>query len=288
MSRPPRATCPGTWFHVINRGADRQDLFHDDGDHLAFEQLLAESVERFDVEIHAWAQMTNHFHGLVRCDTTAMSAMLHRLCGSYAARYNHRYERTGPLFEGRFRSVQVTTDEQLLQTSRYIHRNPGSIVGSRALANYRWSSLGPYVGTRRSPTWLCTSTLLARFGEDPDAYRAFVESPQPSDAEVGEGERVGTVRLDDVERAVARSADVDVARLRESRRSVVNQPRLAAILLMTERRLATTAEIADRYGMTSPTSVRAAARRARVLRSADPAFATLWQRANDALNGRCD
>ncbi len=277
------------WFHVINRGADRQDIFHDDADHLGFEHLIGDAVDRFGIEIHAWCQMTNHFHGLVYCPDDVLSETMHRICTVYAGRHNHRYERTGPLFEGRFRSKVVASDAQLLQTSRYIHRNPADIVGERAMVAYRWSTLGAYVGSRPSPCWLRTEHLLEQFGGDATRYRRFVEERQPSDDErVDPFSDRPAIGAADVDRAVARAAGVGVESLFESRRSVVNQPRLAAILLMIERRVALAADIAVRFGMSSPTSARTAARRARVLRSSDASFAGLLERATRELDGRTD
>ena len=274
------------WFHIHNRGADRQDLFHDDADHLAFETLLADAVDRFGIEIHAWCQMTNHFHGLVFCPDDVLAETMHRVCGIYGGRYNARYRRTGPLFDGRYSSKPITSDEQLLQTSRYIHRNPSAIVGDRALAAYRWSTLGAYVGSRAAPVWLHTAFTLRLFHGDRDRYRTFVGEEQP----LGVPDRIDggcrVVDLDDVECAVAEAARVPREQLHESRRSVVNQPRLAAILLMSERRIATATAIAAHFGLGTPTTARTAARRARVLRESDPSFRRLVERAAAVLDRR--
>ena len=276
------------WFHVYNRGADRQDLFHDDADHLAFEALLADAVDRFGIEIHAWCQMTNHFHGLVFCPDDVLADTMHRVCGIYGGRYNQRYRRTGPLFDGRYSSKPITSDEQLLQTSRYVHRNPSAIVGDRALAAYRWSTLGAYVGSRPAPVWLHTAFTLELFGGDRAGYRAFVDEERPSEGSQGPDGIVRVVGLDDVERAVAEAAEVPRALLHESRRSVVNQPRLAAILLMSERRMATSVGIASHFGLASPTTARTSARRARVMRESDESFRRLVERAAALLDSRPD
>ncbi len=281
MPRQPRLRGPDTWFHIIQRGADRQDIVHDDGDRLGFENLLGDAVDRFGLEIHAYCLMTNHWHALAHCPDDVISEAMHRVATIHAGRYNHRYARTGPLFEGRFRSVLIETDAQLIQTSRYIHRNPSPIVGTGALAAYRWSSLGPYVGARPAPPWLTTSHVLGEFDGDPGRYRAYVTTPQPSD------ERVAAAPADDptwlslasIEAAVAHAAGVEVAALHESRRGEQNIARLVAIMLMAERRSANAAAIARWFEMGSASSARAAARRARALQAADPSFRQLCERA---------
>lgn len=272
------------WFHVVNRGADRQDIFHDDADHLTFESLLADAVDRFGIEIHAWCQMTNHFHGLVHCPDDVLPETFHRICSIYAGRYNRRYARTGPLFENRYKSKPVIDDSQLLQTSRYIHRNPEPIVGPRALAAYRWSSLGVYLGSRPAPDWLTTGFLLDQFANDPAKYRAFVEHGPPCDeVAVMFDAGANTPSIDDIVEAVAAAADVDVTALYRSRPPIANWPRLAAILLIIERRVSTAPEVAEHFAMGSATTARTAARRARVQRAADESFRQLVERAADRL-----
>jgi REP element-mobilizing transposase RayT len=275
------------WFHIINRGADRQDIFHDDPDRLGFEALFADAVERFPMEIHAYCLMTNHVHALVHCRDDVVSEAWHRIATIHAGRFNHRYERSGPLFEGRFRSVPVTSDAQLLQVSRYIHRNPAAIVGDRALSAYRWSSYGAYVGGRTRPGWLATAAVLGQFGGDAARYRSFVSTPQPSDPRVRAWDPGDALPLAiaAVEATVADVAGLTVDELHRSQRGVRNDARLVAVLLLTEDRIATAPEVAVWFGLESASSARAAARRARVLRSAEPAFRRLWERARAELGG---
>lgn len=270
------------WFHIFNRGVDRQDLFHDDCDYRAFEELVADAVDRFGIEVHGLTLMTNHFHALVHCTDDRVSESMQRIQAIYAGRYNHRYQRTGSLFESRFKSRPIATDEHLLTVSRYVHRNPVAIVGERALAAYRWSSYGPYIGRRSTPGWLSTAMVLDQFGGDANRYQRFVED-EPSTAVPS---RTVPLSIHHVEGAVAQAAGVDVATLHVSRRRTPNDPRLAAIWLIHDRRLASAAEIAERFGLGSPSSARAAAQRARALRVTDDRFRRLCDRATAALQDR--
>ena len=283
MTRELRISAPGTWHHVMNRGADRQDIFTDDDDRLYFEALLADITTRFDIEIHAYCLMGNHFHLMVFCPTEDFSNAMQHLSSTYATHYNRKYERSGPLFGGRFRSVLVETDAQLAQASRYVHRNPLALTPLRALAAYRWSSLGNYMGRRRQPTWVRCDTVMALYDFTRDSYRMFVETPQPSDTGPGLAFVPVPPCCEEIELAVCRLAGVEVASLHTSKRGFPNPPRLLAMLMITESRAATTRELAKRFRITSQSGVRNATRRARVLLSQDPEFARWHVLANETL-----
>lgn len=270
------------WFHVFNRGVDRQDIFHDDDDFLSFESLVADAVDRFGIEVHGLVAMTNHFHALVHCTDDTLSESLHRVQSIYAGRYNHRYERTGSLFANRFKSVPIATDEHLLVVSRYIHRNPVDIVGERALTAYRWSTLAPYLGSRPTPAWLTTDAVLAYFGGDRARYGTFVDIADEADGVAAMITGAGWT-IDDVERSVATAAHVDAQALHERTSRVIPLPQLAAVVIAVDRRVATAAEIADRYEMPTASAARRAASRGRALRATNADFATLCEQATAQL-----
>ncbi|MBV1894455.1 MAG: transposase [Ilumatobacteraceae bacterium] len=285
MARAHRINIPDTWHHVTNRGADRQDIFTADPDRLYFEALLGDITERFSIEIHAYCLMGNHFHLLVHCPTGELSVAIQHLSSTYATHYNRTYKRSGPMFEGRFHSVLIDSDEQLARTSRYVHRNPLALTSLRALAAYRWSSYGPYLGHRKCPQWLHRDTIGSVCGFSDTAYRAFVESPQPADTTAAAGLAPAfPPSSDDIERAICNAAGVGLDSLHLVKRAVPNHPRLLAMLMMTESRAASTEELADRFGLSSASSVRGAARRARILMVSEPTFASLHQRATEHLD----
>jgi putative transposase len=138
----------------MNRGTDRQSVFHDDADRLVFERLLGQAHEHHHVEVHAYCLMDNHFHVLMHCPRSGISAAMQQLSSSYTRIVNERLGRDGPLFRGRFHSVVIETERQILETAAYIHRNPIDIVPLAALEAYRWSSFGVYGGRRTRPPWL--------------------------------------------------------------------------------------------------------------------------------------
>jgi len=178
MPRTPRRPSEYDWHHVLNRGVDRASVFFDDRDRVDFLRVLADACERSGVEVHAYCLMTNHYHLMVRAPLTVLAAAMHRLGTTYTRHVNDRWERDGPLFSGRFHSVPIADEHQLLQCFRYIHRNPLPIVGEERLDAYRWSSHRCYLGLRRSPHWLQTDQLSRRF-DGPEDYGAFVARGRP-------------------------------------------------------------------------------------------------------------
>ncbi len=278
MARPLRPDLHGAWYHVINRGADRQDVFTTDRDYLRFEALLGKAVAEFGIEVHAYSLMSTHFHSLVHCPVGNLSAALQMIQAEYAGAYNHHHRRTGSLFEGRFTSILCQDIEQRHLTGRYVHRNPLDIVPARILPAYRWSSLAAYLGHTPQPSWLTTDELDTQF-RDPASYLRYVIDRHPSD---GQADRQGigpSVRsLFALERLIAQSCSADVKSMHVHQRRRPNDARLMAITLAIELRLASADELAERYSLLNAASVRATARRGRVRVADDAGFAALRDR----------
>ena len=273
MPRRLRPDPPGARYHVLNRGADRQDVFSGDADHAYFETLLADATTAHGVEVHAYALMTNHFHLLLHCPDGGLSATMKDVQAVYVSTYNHHHGRSGPMFEGRFTSIPLDSPSARHLAGRYIHRNPLDIVPVRSLDRYRWSSLGAYTGSRPTPPWLHTHELAAPF-DDADALLRHVTTRLPSDAQADRLRSAGPAgTLLDLDEAVASVCGVPVDTLR--RRNVRNTPRILAITLAVELRVMSSAELAVHYRLRDPASIRSIARRGRVRLADDPAFAAL-------------
>jgi REP element-mobilizing transposase RayT len=273
MARRIRDLTASEWFHVFNRGADRQDVFSADRDYLVFEELLAESVGRFSIEVHAYALMSNHFHLLLHCPEGRLSEAMQRICGRFGAAYNQRTKREGPVFTSRFKSVAVVSDAQLWQVGRYIHRNPLVIVPALGLRTYRWSSLSALIGAREMPPWLSYGTL-SDLDHDASRLLDYVLLPQPADT----GTLEPTYTCDDIEEAIAGRSS-DRASLVAASPGTVNEQRKLLITLAVELRAASVLELADRYHV-DPQSIRRTARRGRVAAATESEFA---QQREDAL-----
>ncbi|MFT6291079.1 MAG: REP element-mobilizing transposase RayT [Ilumatobacter sp.] len=266
-----------TFFHVFNRGVDRQDIFTADSDRPYFEQLLADTVAKGGVQIHAYSLMSNHFHLLVEADGPALSEAMRRIGRGYAVRYNREVERSGPLFEGRFKSIPITTDEMLMVEGRYVHRNPIDVVGVRALPAYRFSSLPVYVGRRDAPNWLTTEILSAPF-DGPESMQGFVTRTHVSDSQWSRGrppsDPVTERALVD---AVCAAVGSPPPTLSQGGRG--NDGRVLLATLYVEFRIGSGEQFAERLGFGSAQALRNTASRGRARLARDEGFTRLHRRA---------
>ena len=154
MPRRPRFFPLGVPVHVVQRGNNRQICFASNEDMAAYANWLFEGAQKFDLEIHAWVFMTNHVHLLVTPHSENAISKCMQYLGRYYVRYfNYRFERTGTLFEGRFRGHLVQSDRYFLACCRYIELNP---VRAGMVANpveYQWSSYAAHAFGQRIGMW---------------------------------------------------------------------------------------------------------------------------------------
>ena len=125
MSRLPRVNPVGVPQHIIQRGNNHQVCFISDQDFTAYLNWLKEYALKFEVDIHAWVLMDNHVHLLCTPQSVgAISYMMQGLGRQYVRYFNYSNERTGTLWEGRYKSCLVQEQGYLLQLYRYIELNP--------------------------------------------------------------------------------------------------------------------------------------------------------------------
>ncbi len=177
-----RTDLADTYYHVYARGASKQSIFLDDADYAYFQRLLARYLSeeqqyskegapyphfRGQAELLAYCCMPNHFHLLFyQVEQGAMSKLMKSVMSSYCRYFNLRYNRSGSLFENRFKASLIGNDGYLQHISRYIHLNP------RAWRRYPHSSILEYRG-KRTAEWLQPERILQLFGGS-DAYFEFV------------------------------------------------------------------------------------------------------------------
>jgi REP-associated tyrosine transposase len=133
---------PNLFHHVIVRGIERRDIFMDDADRHSFVQRLSSLLEKTETSCYAWALLSNHFHLLLRPTHGKLSTFMRRLLTGHAVAFNLRHQRTGHLFQNRYKSIICQEDEYLLQLVRYIHLNPiraRMVADLNELAHYPWS-----------------------------------------------------------------------------------------------------------------------------------------------------
>jgi putative transposase len=141
MARLNRITPNGVPVHIIQRGNNLQIIFADASDFKAYLHWLQEYAQKYSVEIHAWCLMTNHVHILATARSEhGISQMMQSLGRQYVRYFNHKYQRTGTLWEGRFKSCLVEAEAYLFELYRYIELNPVRAKMVNHPAHYVWSS----------------------------------------------------------------------------------------------------------------------------------------------------
>lgn len=164
MTRPLRLEFAGVLYHVTSRGDHREAIYRDDVDRLAWLETLALVCNRFNFVIHAYCQMTNHYHVLIETVEGNLSQGMRQLNGLYTQHFNRRHRLVGNLFQGRYKAILVQRESSLLELTRYVVLNPLRARMVQSLAEWPWSSHHCLVGADKTPEWLDAEWLLAQFG----------------------------------------------------------------------------------------------------------------------------
>jgi len=137
-----RRYCPGGIpVHIIQRGNNRSDCFHEEPDKGHYFLLLKAAADSFDLRVHAWVFMSNHVHLLVTpVEADSVSRMMQFVDREYVRYFNRKYSRTGTLWDGRFKSCLVQAERYFLICQRYIELNPVRARLVKEPASFHWSS----------------------------------------------------------------------------------------------------------------------------------------------------
>lgn len=155
-------------YHLIARGVGRHLLFEDDADRKRYVNLFTTHFDKQGVSILAWCLMDNHVHLIASGDLDKISTAMQFIGRSYAHYFNARHDRVGHLMQGRFKSVPISSDEQLLETVRYVHLNPER-AGIEKASSYKWSSYREY---QSAPEYVDPQLVLEMLG-GPEAFEEF-------------------------------------------------------------------------------------------------------------------
>lgn len=176
MPRLPRLKLPNTPLHIIQRGNNRSVCFGSDEDCCFYLNHLAETSVKVGVAVHAYVLMTNHVHLLATPqDADGVSQLMKRLGQRYVQYFNRAYQRTGTLWEGRFRSCVVGEEDYFLACHRYIEMNPVRAGMVAHPGEYRWSSYGVNAQGDASPLIRPYPAYAALGAKDEDRQAAYRE-----------------------------------------------------------------------------------------------------------------
>jgi Transposase and inactivated derivatives len=164
-------------YHIMLRGINKQEIFHDDEDKVRFLETLNRYKKITKIEVYAWCLMHNHLHLLLKEGDEELAITMKRVGVSFSWYYNKKYRWTGHLFQDRYRSENVESDEYLMTVLRYIHQNPVKAGIVQKPLIWKWSSCSGYYGIENYPTELLDcSVILGLFSADRiDSIKKFKE-----------------------------------------------------------------------------------------------------------------
>jgi putative transposase len=173
MGRPLRIEYPGAVYHIISRGNERREIFLDDEDRLKLLDMLADYHDRFGILIHCYVLMDNHYHLVIETPQSNLLKVMHGLNSGYTGYFNRKYNRSGHLFQGRYKAIIVDKETYLLELSRYVHLNPVRASMTKKPEEYAWSSYTGYIKVSKSKPWIEYTWILDIFGDEKASRRKY-------------------------------------------------------------------------------------------------------------------
>lgn len=167
MARPLRIELAGAVYHVSARSEAGEPVFADDADRASLLAVLGQAMQRFDAQVLAYCLMPDHYHLLLFTRQANLSRLMRHVNGVYTQGYNRRHGSGGPLFQGRFKAVQVDREALLLDACRYVELNPQRLGLVRNAADWPWSSCRAHLGLVEPPAWLDVNGLHGHLLERP-------------------------------------------------------------------------------------------------------------------------
>jgi REP element-mobilizing transposase RayT len=180
MARGPRTRSESGVYHVMLRGLDKRDIFLDDEDRIRFIDGLGKAKEKSEFELYGYCLMDNHVHILLK-ESEDIGTIVKRITVGYIGWHNQKYERTGHLFQNRFRSEPVETEGYLLTVLRYIHQNPVKAGLTRKPQDYRWSSYGDYMKIYSSSEAMIDGAIPLAYFPSRGSFEEFMVTESEDD-----------------------------------------------------------------------------------------------------------
>jgi len=179
MARPLRLEFPNALYHVTSRGDRREDIYNDDEDRNNFLEILAKVVTNFNWLCHGYCLMSNHYHLIIETLDANLSKGMRQLNGVYTQTTNRRHNRTGHLFQGRYKAILVDKESYLLELARSVVLNPVRAKGMvRHIEDWPWSSYLSMISKEPAADWLTTDWILSQFGgnrkQAKNRYQQFI------------------------------------------------------------------------------------------------------------------
>jgi len=174
MARAKRRQSSLGIYHVMTRGNDKNEIFHNEKDYKVYLNILRYANKSYDNDVYAYCIMPNHTHMIIKENEDSLSSIMRTINASYALYYNKEYQHVGHVFQDRFKSQPIEDERYLMSAVRYIHNNPlvAGMAGDRL--KYKWSSYRAYV--REDNSLVDTEFVLKLFSDKKrKAKRDFID-----------------------------------------------------------------------------------------------------------------
>ena len=198
MARRPRIDLAG-YHHIVNRGVNRGIVFESKQDKEAFLKILCKSLKKHDAILHSYCLMDNHYHLLLETTSENLSLLMRNINANYAIYFNKKYNRSGHLWQGRYKSWYITNEAYLYELLRYIEHNPLRAKITNSLQEYQYTSYRQFAQLQETIPCLKNSLLFQWFQTTQEIIDFF---------DMGEGER-----LEQIDREVEKADNEALAAL---------------------------------------------------------------------------
>ena len=179
MARRPRIEQVG-YYHIINRGVDKINIFRHPNDYEYFEELMCFHMKSYGVTLHNYCLMSNHYHLLIETSTQNLSKFMRQLNMNYAIYFNKKNKRVGHLWQGRFKSWFVTDEAYLYTLMCYIEQNPLKENIVKRIEEYPYSSYHYFLKYKEIPECLQNAWIVQNHKEDKEEIAVYLTNPVDS------------------------------------------------------------------------------------------------------------
>ncbi|KXG75625.1 REP-associated tyrosine transposase [Thermotalea metallivorans] len=167
MPRYRRLVSKAGIYHVMMRGNEKKNIFHDHEDRHKFICILSDKKKISEYELYAYCLMNNHVHLLIKESKEPLAQCMKRINTSYAYYFNRKYQRVGHVFQDRFKSEPIEDENYLLAAIQYIHNNPVQAQLVNNCRDYPWSSYNSYINEASKSDAVDREFILSLFSQNP-------------------------------------------------------------------------------------------------------------------------
>ena len=175
MARQARKRSETGIYHIMLRGIDKRNTFLDKEDRIKFLEQLFKAKETAEFKLYGYCLMDNHVHLLIQ-ESEEIGTSIKRLTVGYVQWHNNKYARTGHLFQNRYMSEVVETEEYLISVLRYIHQNPVKAKMVKNCTNYLWSSYNEYISVYKEGKPSIDCKLVKSYFIEKESFEEYMNA----------------------------------------------------------------------------------------------------------------